>query len=104
VIPSLREWHDRYQDRGLGIIGTHYPEFVYERDLDNLLQAVADLEISYPVAQDKQGLTWMAYQNNYWPTIYLIDKQGRIRNTHIGEGAYHKSDMAIQILLGESYP
>lgn len=104
MIPSLRELHNKYADEGLVIIGNHYPEFSYERDLDNLKQAVIDLNIPYPVAQDNDRATWAAYENRYWPTLYLIDKRGHIRYTHIGEGAYDEIDAAIQALLAESWP
>lgn len=104
VIPSLREWHEKYQDEGLVIIGNHYPEFGYERDLENLKEALGQLEISYAVAQDNDGETWRAYQNRYWPRLYLIDKWGNIRYDHIGEGRYAETEAAIQALLGETYP
>lgn len=104
MIPSLREWHKTYQDQGLVIIGNHYPELSHERDLDNLKQAVIELKLEYAVAQDNQGVTWHAYQTRYWPTLFLIDKQGNIRYTHIGEGAYNETEAVIQTLLAESYP
>ena len=104
MIPSLRELHNTYADEGLVIIGNHYPEFNHERDLDNLKQAVIDLNIPYPVAQDNDRATWGAYNNRYWPTLYLIDKRGRIRYTHIGEGAYEETEAAVQELLAESWP
>ena len=100
----MREWHYKYKDEGLVIIGNHYPEFSYEADLDNLKQAIVDLDIPYPVAQDNDRKTWGAYKNRYWPTLYLIDKRGHIRYVHIGEGAYEITEAAIQDLLAESYP
>ena len=100
----MREWNSKYADQGLVIIGNHYPEFNYEKDLDNLVQAVADLGIEYPVAQDNDGKTWRAFGNRYWPTKYLIDKRGRIRYRHIGEGRYAETEAAIQALLAEAYP
>jgi peroxiredoxin len=100
----LREWHNTYKDQGLVIIGNHYPEFSHEHDLENLQNAITELDIPYPVAQDNNGATWRAYKNRYWPTLYLIDKQGRIRYTHIGEGAYQETEIAIQSLLAESHP
>jgi thiol-disulfide isomerase/thioredoxin len=104
VVPSLRGWNQAYADRGLVIIGNHYPEFGYEADLNNLKQAVADLSILYAVAQDNDGQTWRAYHNQYWPTLYLIDKQGHLRYEHIGEGAYAETEAAIQALLDEPDP
>jgi thiol-disulfide isomerase/thioredoxin len=104
VIPSLRGWYQSYGDKGLVVIGNHYPEFGYEADLDNLKQALVDLDVPYPVAQDNQGETWRAYKNRYWPALYLIDKRGHIRYRHIGEGAYAETEAAIQTLLAEPYP
>jgi hypothetical protein len=104
VIPSLREWHNTYIDKGLVVIGNHYPEFSHEHDLDNLKKAIDNLDVPYPVAQDNDRKTWSAYNNRYWPTLYLIDKQGNIRYKHIGEGAYDETKAAIQALLAESYP
>jgi hypothetical protein len=97
----LREWHNKYHDDGLIIIGNHYPEFNYERDLQNLEKAIERLDIPYAVAQDNEGVTWRAYNNRYWPTLYLIDKRGEIRYKHIGEGAYSETEQAIQKLLSE---
>jgi thiol-disulfide isomerase/thioredoxin len=104
VIPSLRAWHNEYKDQGLVVIGNHYPEFSYEEDLGNLKQALIDLDVPYPVAQDNERLTWGAYNNRYWPTLYLIDKNGNLRYSHIGEGAYEETEAAIVALLNESYP
>lgn len=86
------------------MIGNHYPEFGYERDLENLKEALVRLDIPYPVAQDNDGKTWRSYRNRYWPTLYLIDKWGNIRFQHIGEGRYEQTEAAIQFLLAESYP
>jgi hypothetical protein len=86
------------------VIGNHYPEFNHERDLDNLMDAIERLDIPFPVAQDNQARTWRVYNNRYWPTLYLIDKWGRIRYSHIGEGAYQETELAIQALLNEPYP
>ena len=68
-----------------------------------LIEAMERLDVPYPVAQDNEGQTWRAYKNRYWPSLYLIDKWGRIRYTHIGEGAYQETEAAIQALLAEPY-
>lgn len=103
VMPSLKEWHAKYRDEGLVVIGNHYPEFSYEAALVNLKEAVKRDEIEYAVAQDNDGATWKAYQNRYWPTLYLIDKQGQIRYVHIGEGRYQETEENIKALLAETY-
>ena len=100
----MREWHNKYADKGLVIIGNHYPEFSYEKELDNVKDAIVQLDIPYAVAQDNDGATWRAYKNRYWPTLYLIDKRGHIRYKHVGDGAYEITESVIQELLAESYP
>ena len=103
VMPSLKEWHSKYADQGLVIIGNHYPEFSFEEDLDNLKNAVAEYGLEYPIAQDNDGVTWRAYKNRYWPALYLIDKQGHIRYVHFGEGRYSETEENIKALLEETY-
>lgn len=102
VMPALKGWHQKYSDQGLVIIGNHYPEFANEAKLDNLKQAVQRFEIPYAVAQDNDGATWNAYDNRYWPALYLIDKNGHIRYVTIGEGAYDETESAIKTLLAET--
>ena len=101
MIPSLKEWDEKYRDQGLVVIGNHYPEFSFEEDLTNLQAAVTEYGIEYAVTQDNDGATWRAYKNRYWPTLYLIDKNGHIRYVHIGEGNYDETEAAIQSLLAE---
>ena len=104
VLPYVRGWYDAYHAQGLQVIGNHFPEFAYEADFKNLTDAVKHLDVRYPVAQDNDGQTWRAYDTHYWPTIFLIDKRGRIRYQTIGEGAYPQTEAAIRALLAESYP
>ena len=99
----MREWHNKYKDDGLVVIGNHMPEFNRERDIDNVKEALVRLDVPYAVAIDNEALTWRAYNNRYWPTIYLIDKQGQIRYVHIGEGSYAKTEQVIEALLAEPY-
>lgn len=103
VIPSLINWHEQYAEQGLVIIGNHYPEFEYEKDVENLKKALADYGIEYAVTQDNEGKNWRAFSNQYWPTLYLIDKEGRIRYEHIGEGNYEKTEKVIQTLLHQNH-
>jgi thiol-disulfide isomerase/thioredoxin len=104
VMPYLKAWYAKYQDQGFVLIGNHFPEFSNEADLNNLRNAVAQDGILYPVAQDNDGETWDAYNNMYWPSLYLIDKRGHIRYVHIGEGAYDEIETNIKSLLAETYP
>lgn len=103
ITPYVEAWHTTYAEQGLVVIGNHFPEFSYERDIANIRNALPELGITYAVTQDNGGVTWSAWANRYWPTIYLIDKQGRVRYTHIGEGGYDDTEAAIQALLNEPY-
>ncbi|HRV92148.1 MAG TPA: redoxin domain-containing protein [Anaerolineae bacterium] len=105
VIPSLREWHTKYADDGLVIIGVHTPEFGYEQDLDNVKEALVRLDVPYAVAIDNDWQTWRSYKKpfnqRYWPSKYFIDKAGNVRHIHIGEGRYDQQEEIIQALLAE---
>jgi thiol-disulfide isomerase/thioredoxin len=98
----LRAWAEKYKDKGLVVIGVHTPEFRFEKNLDNVRRQVKALNVNYPVAVDSDYAIWRAFSNNYWPTQYFIDAQGRIRHSHLGEGAYDQSEMVIQRLLKEA--
>ena len=102
TLPYLKQWHDKYADRGLVIVGIHTPEFEFEKSLDNVKEAVERFEIKYPVVQDNNYWTWNAFTNRYWPAKYLIDKDGYIRYSHFGEGRYDETEQAIRLLLEEA--
>jgi len=102
TLPYLRAWADRYKDQGLVVLGVHTPEFDVEHDLDNVRRAVKDLRVHYPVAVDNDYAIWSAFDNHYWPALYLVDAQGRIRHHRFGEGGYEESEMILQQLLAEA--
>jgi thiol-disulfide isomerase/thioredoxin len=101
TLPYLVDWNQKYSDKGLVIVGIHSPEFEFEKNIDNVKQAVARFGIKYPVLLDNDHGTWDAYQNSYWPRKYLVDSEGYIRYDHIGEGGYAETENAIKSLLGE---
>ncbi len=101
TFPYLREWDRKYREKGLVIVGVHTPEFEFEKKYENVLKAVNDYQLKYPVAQDNNYVTWNLYQNRYWPHKFLIDGDGYIRYDHIGEGAYEETEKMIQLLLKE---
>lgn len=101
TLPYLRDWYEKYESKGLVIIGVHAPEFEFEKNPKNVEKAIKDFGLKYPVVQDNAFATWKAYRNQYWPAKYLIDSEGNIRYTHFGEGAYDETEKAIQELLKE---
>lgn len=102
TLPYLRQWYEKYRDKGLVIIGVHSPEFEFEKNPKNVQQAITDFGLTYPIMQDNDFATWKAYNNHYWPAKYFIDKEGQIRHTHFGEGEYDESEKVIQELLKEA--
>jgi thiol-disulfide isomerase/thioredoxin len=101
TLPHLKAWDQAYRDDGLTIIGIHAPEFAFERVPGNVRTAVRKLGIRYPVALDNDFATWRAYANEYWPAKYLIDRTGRVRYFHFGEGEYDRTEALIRRYLGE---
>jgi cytochrome c biogenesis protein CcdA/thiol-disulfide isomerase/thioredoxin len=101
TLPHVKAWYEAYRDDGLVIVGVHTPEFAFERDPENVRRAVHDHGITYPVALDPEFATWQAWDNQYWPAKYFVDRAGRIRYAHFGEGDYEKSEHVIRELLAE---
>jgi cytochrome c biogenesis protein CcdA/thiol-disulfide isomerase/thioredoxin len=101
-LPYVKGWYDKYRNHGLVIIGVHAPEFAFEKDLNNVRRAVADLGVSYPVALDNNYSIWQGFNNQYWPAHYFIDAKGAIRGHHFGEGEYAESEQTIRRLLTEA--
>ena len=101
-LPYVRAWAGKYQDDGLVVLGVHTPEFDVERDLENVRRAVEDLRVDYPVVIDNDYAIWDAFGNRYWPALYFVDTQGRIRHHRFGEGDYEQSEAIMQRLLTEA--
>jgi len=102
TFPYVRSWAEKYRDAGLTVIGVHTPEFGFEHDIDNVVAQSAALGVEYPIAVDSDYGVWRAFDNHYWPALYLADHEGRLRYHHFGESEYAMSEMAIQQLLIES--
>jgi thiol-disulfide isomerase/thioredoxin len=98
----VRAWHEKYEDQGLVVVGVHTPEFPFERDADNVRWAANDMRVEYPIALDPDYAVWRAFDNNYWPAVYIADGEGRIRHNHFGEGGYEECETAVQMLLREA--
>ena len=101
TLPYVKEWDAKYRAKGLVIVGVHSPEFQHEHSQTYVQQVIAKQGIKYPVVMDNDFKIWNAYRNAYWPTLYLIDKHGTIRYTHIGEGEYDTTERMIAQLLAE---
>lgn len=101
TLPYIKQWHDKYKDQGLVVVGVHTPEFPFEKSTANVQAAIKRFDIRYPVAQDNRYATWSAYHNRYWPALYLVDAEGRIVYQHFGEGQYAETEAAIRNALAQ---
>ena len=102
TLPYVRAWAEKYKDHGLVVLGVHSPEFPFEKNTDNVRRAVKHMRVDFPVAIDSDHSIWRAFKNQYWPALYFVDAQGRIRHHYFGEGEYEKSEKIIQLLLVEA--
>src|SRR5215510_7723995 len=84
TLPYVRAWADKYRDQGLVVIGVHSPEFSFEKNVNNVRWAAKEMRVDYPVAVDSDHVIWRAFKNQYWPALYFVDAQGRIRHYHFG--------------------
>jgi thiol-disulfide isomerase/thioredoxin len=102
TVPYLRAWAAKYRDNGLVVIGVHSPEFPFEHDLERIRSALDATGVGYPIAVDNDFAIWRAFDNAYWPAIYFVDAEGRIRHHHFGEEDYERSERVIQQLLADA--
>jgi thiol-disulfide isomerase/thioredoxin len=99
TLAYIRAWAEKYEQHGLVVIGVHTPEFDFEHDLDNVRRAVKDLRVDYAVVVDDDYAVWSAFDNHYWPALYFVDAEGKIRHHRFGEGDDEQSEMVVQRLL-----
>jgi thiol-disulfide isomerase/thioredoxin len=104
TLPYVKEWHRRYGDSGVVIVGVHTPEFAFGRERANVARAVEEFGIEYPVVLDSDYEIWRLYANSYWPRKYIVDREGKIVYDHIGEGGYAETEEFLQKLIREKDP
>src|SRR6266576_1817552 len=102
TLPYVRAWSEKYKNEGLVVIGVHTPEFPFEHNVDNVRRATKEMRVDYPIAIDSDFAIWRALKNEYWPALYIVDAQGRVRHHQFGEGEYEQSERIIQQLLAEA--
>jgi thiol-disulfide isomerase/thioredoxin len=102
TLPYVRAWAERYRGDGLVVVGAHSPEFPFEHDLEKIRSALEGMGVDYPIAVDNDFAVWRAFDNAYWPALYIVDAEGRIRHHHFGEEDYERSERVIQQLLAEA--
>ena len=102
TLPYVRAWAERYRDQGVVVIAVQTPEFEFEKDVDNVRRSIEAMNIDFPIAIDNDYAIWRAFDNNYWPALYIIDVQGQIRHHRFGEGGYEESEAVIQRLLRDA--
>jgi hypothetical protein len=101
TLPYVRAWHQRYAS-ALTVIGVHTPEFAFEKNVANVRRSIQQMRIGFPMVIDNDQAIWRAFDNQYWPAVYLLDGRGRVRHTHFGEGDYERTEQAMQKVLAET--
>lgn len=99
IIPDLKRLEAEFPDE-LVVIGVHSGKFKQEGETDNIRQAILRYEIHHPVINDAKFTVWKSYSARAWPTLVLIDPEGRIVATHSGEGAYATFAEPIRQIAG----
>jgi thiol-disulfide isomerase/thioredoxin len=102
TLAYVRAWAEKYDGQGFVTVGVHTPEFPFERDVDNIREAAKEMNVEYPIAIDSDYGVWRAFNNMYWPAVYIADAEGRIRHHQFGEGGYEECERVVQQLLGVS--
>lgn len=100
TILHLRRWFEKYKDENFVIISIHTPEFEFESNPKNVENAIRELGITWPVLLDNDYVNWNNFENDSWPAKYLVDKEGNIVHSHLGEGGYEEMEEKIRELLG----
>ncbi len=98
-LPYVQQWHEKYKDQGLTIIGIHSPEFAYERKFENVQKSVEEKGLTFPIALDNEFETWRSFNNRFWPTLYLLNTEGEVVYKHTGQGNYEETEAQIKALL-----
>ena len=106
-LPHYTKWHDEMASKGLVVLGMHTPETQAERNVVALQKKVEENAIRYPVAVDHDAQNWAAWANSMWPSVYLVDKKGRVRYWWYGEMNWQGTEgerfmrQQIEVLLAE---
>jgi len=102
TLAYVRAWAEKYEADGLVVVGVHTPEFPFEQNVDNVTWAVEEMNVEYPIAIDSDYRVWRAFDNRYWPAVYIADAKGRIQHHQFGEGGYDECERVIQQLLRDA--
>jgi hypothetical protein len=100
TLPYVRAWARAYRDQGLVVVGAQTPEFGFEQEIGGVRRALRAMDVEHPVVLDNAYAIWSAFENRYWPALYVLDGEGSVRYHHFGEGAYVESETIIRGLLG----
>lgn len=107
TLDALSRLYADFGDRGVEIVGVHSPEFSYEADVDNIIEAAADLGVTWPIALDTDKRNfhrWQEGPTGYWPRVYVIDADNQIRFDRRGDGAatYQELYETVERLLADA--
>jgi len=99
TLPFVATLHRRLGAHRLAVVGVHSPRSGLARTDEDLVGALARLDVPFPVANDRDHRIWHAYGCEGWPSTFLWSEGGTLRWAHFGEGAYHETEAAIRAEL-----
>ena len=107
TLDALGQMYADFADRGVEIVGVHSPEFAYEADIDNIVEAAGKLGVIWPIALDTHRRNfhrWQEGPTGYWPRVYVIDSDNQIRFDRRGDSAakYRELYEIVERLLTET--
>ncbi|MCR6661681.1 MAG: redoxin family protein [Luteimonas sp.] len=100
---DLAHLRARHGDR-LHVVAVHVPKFEHERDVRRLGKRLGRQKFEFPIAHDADWALWQHYGIEAWPTVVLIDGEGRIRERIVGDGAIRELDARVSQLGEELVP
>jgi len=101
TLPFWREVYEEHARDDLQIVGVHTPELAADRRPRNVADAVTKLGVRWPVGMDNDFAAWNRWGVHAWPTVFLVDRAGQVRERHVGEGGYRTLRRSVAQLVAE---
>jgi DNA-binding beta-propeller fold protein YncE len=98
ILPELKRLEKKYPQE-LVVIGVHSAKFTNEKDTEQIRSAILRYKIEHPVVNDADFEIWNAYAASAWPTLVLINPNGKIIARSSGEDVFEPFDAVLQAAI-----
>ena len=96
ALRQLGRWHEAYALDGVMVIGVHTPLYGFQRNPGFMRRELARLKIDFPVVLDDDKRIWKSYENEGWPSFYILDRDGRVAFELEGEARYTELETELR--------